>query len=157
KRGGYAFEDLFDPNAPHPAAGSTTIETAGFISPSDYQGPKIIEAELPHPDISESDVVYLDIGSSHGGAPGAEWQKIRTRRPVFRPSEVGKVESSYLTVGVLMQQVGRLKVVCVQQTSSIAVITKAFSYIERGDFIIPYTKREAPMVTGSPPNDHCNP
>jgi hypothetical protein len=149
-RGGFAFEDMFDPHAPRRSAPESTMATAGFISPSDYEGPRIAEAELPHVGIGERDVVYLDIGSSNGVAAGSVFEVIRQRRPVYRPG-------TYVQVGVLMIQVGRIQVVCVQDNTSIALVTKAYTGLERGDFIIPYRPREAPMTTGSPETDACQP
>jgi LysM repeat protein len=149
-RGGYAFEDMFDPHAPRRSAPDSTMATAGFISPSDYEGPRIVEAELPHPDIGEHDVVYLGIGSSNGVTAGQVYEVIRQRRPVYRPG-------TFIQVGVLMVQVGRIQVVCVQDDTAIALVTKAYTSLERGDFIIPYRVHEAPMTTGSPDTDACQP
>ena len=149
-RGGLAFEDSFDPGAPRPAANETMMATAGFISPSDYEGPRIVDAELPHIDISERDVVYLDIGSQNGVQPGSFFEIVRQKRKVFRPG-------TYNQIGVMMVQIGRLQVVCAQEESSIAVITKAYSEVVVGDFIVPYRPRVAPVTTGSPETDACIP
>jgi LysM repeat protein len=151
ERGGFAFEDLFDPNAPHPVAGEGIVASAGFISPSAYVGPQIVEAELPYPDIMQSDIVYLNIGSVNGVAPGAIYEVVRQRRPVYHPHRPRS------KLGELMQQVGRVRIVCVQPTASIAIVTKAHSYIEVGDFVVPFTPTSVPMVTRSPDTDVCEP
>ncbi len=146
-----AYEDLFDPHGRRPGTSDTVVNTAGFIAakPLSVVG-QIIDAELPFPQIAIRQVVYLDVGTENDIVAGQELEILRQRRSVYHPV-------TEKPLGTLFRQVGRVRVVCAKAKTSIAVVSKAYFAVHRGDLVTPYTPRQSPMTVGSPESDVCQP
>jgi hypothetical protein len=93
------------------------------------------------------DYVYLNRGSAQGTKVGDEFSVIRPDADPLRDVEWTKWQYSILRkMGTLWQDEGRVKVVVVRKNTSIAQVTHACNFLERGDVILPFAERRAPPL-----------
>jgi hypothetical protein len=90
------------------------------------------------------DVVYINKGSAQGAKVGDEFQ---VTRPVKDPLEVKWFSwqpGLLRAMGRTYADLGRLRVINVQQNVSIAEVASSCDYMQRGDIVLPFAERPAP-------------
>jgi hypothetical protein len=92
--------------------------------------------------MNTDDVVYLNGGQSLGMQPGAEYSIVRRGDWIRHPSTNQRF-------GVMVESIGRLRVLTVQPETATAVIEFACDYVSLGDDLIPY--EEIPVPLAEPP------
>jgi hypothetical protein len=96
------------------------------------------------------DVMYIDAGSESGVTPGMEFTIVRPTRLVNRwGSEREHVGRIYMTPG-------RLRVICVQEKTSIAEIVYSCNEVDLGDFVSPFEPIPVPLVRRTTPVTLCD-
>lgn len=93
---------------------------------------------------ADGDYVYINKGSNKGVKPGDVYQVMR---PVS--NDTGMQYFSWQNrllhaMGQAWQDEGRLKVVVAHRKVSIAQVTDACGYLQRGDVVLPFIERPAP-------------
>jgi hypothetical protein len=86
---------------------------------------------------SEGDVVFLNQGRGSGVLPGAVYYVIRPLGDVRHPF-------THKKMGVLVRELGLLRVLEVQDQTSTAQVTMSCDVIELGDLLKPYEEMHAP-------------
>jgi hypothetical protein len=93
------------------------------------------------------DYVYLNRGSNQGTKVGDEFSVVRPGVDPLRDVQWSKWQYSILRkMGTVWQDEGRVKVVVVQKNTSIAQVTHACNFLQRGDIILPFAERKAPPL-----------
>ena len=98
----------------------------------------------------QGDIVYIDIGSDNGVAPGQEFWVVRPGPLVYKPNSDTEVE------GRLYDTPGRIRVVCVQEKAAIAEINVSCKDLEIGDAILPFEPVPIPIARSSRPLTSCD-
>ena len=136
-----------------PAGDRSDMECSTYIYPADKANADLpfefIVAGSEHEDIDLigiGTVVYLSQGSNNGIAAGEEYSVRRNVSPVFLPKEVGKGDF----VGVAVDQVGRVRILAIQDESSTGIVVDSCTEILHGDFLIPYEQEPIPLITELP-------
>jgi len=93
--------------------------------------------------LSDYDIVYLNQGIAEGVQPGAEYMILRTGDAIRHPV-------TNKQVGHLMSQVGRLRVLVVQEHTATAWIESGCSEVELGDALVPFEEVPVPLSAGMP-------
>ena len=96
------------------------------------------------------DVMYIDAGSESGVTPGMEFTIVRPTRLVNRWGS----EREY--VGRIYMTPGRLRVICVQERTSIAEIVYSCNEVDLGDFVAPFEPIPVPLVRRTTPATLCD-
>lgn len=92
------------------------------------------------------DYVYLNRGAEQGAKIGDEFSVIR---PVVDPIFIQWAKWQYSILhkmGTVWEDEGRVKVVVVERNTSIAQVVQECNFLQRGDFIVPFTERPAPPM-----------
>lgn len=116
------------------------VLSGGIVAEEPITGPKIIGSERRNYNLSIPDICYIDSGSQNGLNPGDRFYVVRNERPIRHPLTNSKI-------GVLVRVLGELQIVCVQEKTSTAMITRAFTDITRGDMLQPYYEIEVPLIS----------
>ncbi|OGL49957.1 MAG: hypothetical protein A2161_08315, partial [Candidatus Schekmanbacteria bacterium RBG_13_48_7] len=120
----------------------TKLIMSGYISAVIPSGPTIIGSEDPINELSTNDIIYLDIGANHGVLPGDTYVAFRSERKVVHPV-------TKKTFGYLILNTGLIDIIATQENTSTAIITKALTALNVGDFISKYSEEPMPLTTGS--------
>ena len=144
-----------DEEMPHPLGSSADVYCFARL----IQDPSIFPFTIASAErirsqnqFSEGDVVYLDGGGAQGVQAGDQFfisHRIQRPKKLHHP-----VSDSYL--GIVYQQVGRLKVLCAQENTSIAEITHACDPIKVGDVLYPFSPVPVPLVIDPDRADRCD-
>lgn len=136
-----------------PAGDRADMECSTYIYPSSKPKAKLpfdlVVAGSEYEDtvlIGTGTVIYLSQGAEEGISPGEVYSVRRTVRPVHMPGKIGK--GSF--VGMAIDQVGRIRVLAVQQHSATAIVEAACTEILQGDFLVPYEQEPIPLITELP-------
>ena len=140
--------------APFPVGFEHDVYCAGWIGAmSEPVTGRIVAAE--YEDSREmyalGDIVYSDVGARDGLAAGQEFWVIRPGHEVLEPGSATK------TLGRFYETPGRVKVVCVQETSAILEFTESCEPAYLGDLLIPFEPIPIPLVRASTPLTQCDP
>jgi hypothetical protein len=93
------------------------------------------------------DYVYINRGANQGTKVGDEFFVVRPAVDPLVDVEWTKWQYAILhKMGTVWQDIGRLSVVVVNKNTSIAQVTHACTYLQRGDFIAPFAERTAPPL-----------
>ena len=92
------------------------------------------------------DVIYLNKGSADGVKPGDQYAARRPVRKVWG-SGSNKKRTFY---GYAIDQVGRLRVLAVQEHGATAVVEESCFEVVIGDFLVPYEQEPIPLITELP-------
>jgi hypothetical protein len=105
------------------------------------------------------DIVYLNQGGSAGIQPGETYGVRRYAGPVAHPDSEKKRGALGQTrfMGFAIEQVGIIKILAVQETSSTAIIEAGCSEVMIGDFLVPYEEEPIPLITELPQADRYQP
>jgi hypothetical protein len=129
---------------PAPAARESEVACGGYISTtSTASSLEIVGAddERERRVFGEGDVVYINGGAQQGMTAGQEFSVVRPRGR-FR-SQLSRKGGS---LGVYVQEVGRLRVVRVRDRISVAEVVKSCDNLLLGDFLRPAARREVPLA-----------
>ena len=141
-------------SAPKPIGVEADVYCTGWLADEPEAYPAtIVSAELVDSKDSfiEGDVLYLDAGASTGLAAGQEFWIVRPTRTVYR------WESVTDRIGQVSETPGRVRVLCVQETSAIAEIVLSCSDTRIGDRVLPFEPIPIPLVRRTPPLSSCDP
>ena len=141
-------------SAPKPIGIEADVYCTGWLADEPEAFPAtIVSAELVDSKDSfiEGDVLYLDAGASTGLAAGQEFWIVRPSRTVYR------WESVTDRVGRVSETPGRVRILCVQETTAIAEIVLSCSDTRIGDRVLPFEPIPMPLVRRSPPLASCDP
>lgn len=137
-----------------PAGDRSDIECSTYLYPVDsrkYTLPfsmYIVGGENPtKQSFAVDDVVYVNKGAEDGLAAGDIFGIRREIGLVKNP------ENNKDIVGVAIDQIGRLRIIAVQDTGSTAVIIDSCDAALRGDLLVPFEQEPIPLITEMPPFD----
>jgi len=134
---------------PVPVTSITDLITCGYIADSKPDDPKIVDAEEINLSLILGDMVYINTGSDDGVKAGDRFYVLNNGGKIRHP-ETGK------KVGYVITIPGILKVICVQDKISSAVIEKSYDRISRGQPVAPYYELEMPLTFGPPELSACD-
>lgn len=136
-----------------PAGDRADMECSTYIYPASKQGAELpfdlIVAGSEYEDtelIGTGTVIYLSQGGNAGIAAGEEYSARRQVRSVYMPKKVGRGQF----LGVAIEQVGRVRILAVQDESATGIVTDACTELLRGDFLVPYEQEPIPLITELP-------
>ena len=93
------------------------------------------------------EVLFLNQGRKDGIKPGEVYSVRRILRKVYRPGKsVGR--GKYL--GLAIDQMGKVRILAVQDNNSTAIVTASCQEIQVGDFLVPYEQEPIPLITELP-------
>jgi hypothetical protein len=93
------------------------------------------------------DYVFINRGANQGTKIGDEFFVVRPQVDLLHDVEWSKWQYPILhKMGTVWQDIGRVSVVVVRKNTSIAQVTHACAYLQRGDFIVPFAERKAPPL-----------
>jgi len=108
-----------------------------FIAGSEYEDTELMGLET---------VVYLSQGRNQGVMPGEEYSVRRRGRSVYMPKKIGRGAF----IGTAIDQVGKVKILAVQEETSTGIIAASCTEILAGDFLVPYEQEPIPLITELP-------
>jgi hypothetical protein len=93
----------------------------------------------------DPDLLTINKGSSQGVQVGDEFLVVRAESdPLSQPYFKGQ-PSLLRAMGTMYVDLGRLRVVNVQEKTAIAQVVHSCDYIQRDDIVVPFAERPAPM------------
>jgi LysM domain len=98
---------------------------------------------------ADGDVVYLNQGREQGIAAGAEYLVVRPDHPVVHPA-------TNESMGIYMQRMGRVRVLCAQENNATAIVLSSCEGVRPGDELLPWTELPSPVLEHVPPVDRCH-
>lgn len=101
-------------------------------------------------DFSVGDVVYLSGGEAEGVKAGQEYFVNIPLRKLRHPH-------TQATLGVVLRQLGRVKVLCTQEHTSTAEVVASCDVIPIGAWLVPYEPLPVPMAVLTDPLKRCDP
>lgn len=127
---------------------SGRIAPEGLVLPATIVGAQMISSQTS---FVEGDILYLDIGSNRGAAPGQEYWVVRPEETVWAD------ESELHAVGRFYNTPARLRIICVQEEASIAELTNSCTETAIGDNVLPFEPVPIPLVRPSRMLTSCDP
>jgi len=98
---------------------------------------------------AEDNILYIDGGTEQGIQAGDRFFIYHRNRQLLHP-----VSNS--SMGVIYNNVGQLKILCAQESTSIAQITFTCDFISLGDVLLPYKPIPVPLVMDPDPTTICD-
>jgi hypothetical protein len=105
---------------------------------------------------SQGERVYLNQGSDKGVRVGDRFMVVRETQDPSTEWFHGQFKLTK-AIGILYEDLGQVKVVSVLPKTSIAEVTFACDYIQRGDIVRPFEERPVPPYKELGPFDHFAP
>jgi hypothetical protein len=140
-------------SGPLPVGVEADVYCAGYLGDRDeaFVG-RVVNAEKERNQsmFMMGDLLYLDIGADAGVQAGMEFAIVRPNRLVNRWGSVRDV------VGRIYMTPGRVRVLCVQEKSSIAEIVYSCNEVELGDSVTPFEPIPVPLVRRTRPQGICD-
>jgi hypothetical protein len=138
---------------PRPAmmqlADAHDLYCSGWIEPKHDPASLVIAgAELEKIGNGQQDIVYLNQGRNQGVNAGNEYLSVRADHKVVHPRTNDKM-------GVFVQRIGHLRVLCAQDDTAIALILNSCEDIRIGDELLPWKEMQGPAMDKLPPVDRC--
>jgi hypothetical protein len=122
---------------------------SGWIEPKHDPAALVIAGgELEKIGQAAQDVVYLNQGRNQGVNAGAEYLSVRPDHKVVHPRTSEKM-------GVFLQRIGHLRVLCAQDDTAIAVVLASCEDVRPGDELLPWKDMQGPAMEKLPPVDRC--
>ena len=135
------------PVALRPVAYFADVYCSGFIDPEPQDSEvRVAGAEMEKEGNAEGDVIYLNYGLNQGVRPGDEMAIRRTGKPVAHPV-TGEMLGTYI------QRLGKLRVIAVQENTSIGTIVESCEDIQLDDQLVEWEEIPIPMTAALPPFD----
>ena len=94
------------------------------------------------------DIVFLNQGRNQGIAAGNEYLVVRPDHKVVHPA-------TKESLGVYMQRMGHVRVLCAQENTATALVVGACESVRAGDELLPWTDLPSPTLERIPPVDRC--
>jgi hypothetical protein len=94
------------------------------------------------------DIVFLNQGRNQGIAAGAEYLVVRPDHKVIHPA-------TNEPLGIYMQRMGHVRVLCAQENTATAVILGSCEAVRSGDELLPWKEMPSPMLERVPAVDRC--
>jgi hypothetical protein len=135
-------------------ARETTIRANGregfILDPALNTAGAVIQTNHDRTMVGKEDIVYTDLGTSHGAKSGDTYAIFRKARPVDHPLTGEFMGYKYLALGTL-------KLTDIEEKSSRALITKSDLEISAGDELLPYRDkhREISLKAATRQLDGC--
>lgn len=98
----------------------------------------------------EGDILYLDVGADSGVAPGQMFWVVRPAEIVYKWGSITEA------IGRFYETPARVRVICAQDTSSIAEIVATCSDVALGDRLLPFEPIPVPLVRRGRPKTSCD-
>jgi hypothetical protein len=137
-------EPVAPPMALRPVANFTDVYCSGYIDPEPRDSDvRVVGAELEKEHLAQGDVVYLNYGMNQGVKPGDQMAIRRTGKRVVHPG-------SGETLGTYIRRLGKLRVIAVQENTSIASIEESCEDIWLDDHLVEWEEIPIPMATALP-------
>jgi hypothetical protein len=95
---------------------------------------------------SDRQLVFVNKGGSQGVKVGDEFQVVRPVAEYLDNPWFVSQKVLLKAMGTTYEDEGRLRVVNVQPNTSTAEVIFSCNYVERGDLVLPFTARSAPML-----------
>ncbi|MCB1049631.1 MAG: LysM peptidoglycan-binding domain-containing protein [Acidobacteria bacterium] len=137
-----------------PAGDRTDLECSTYIYPMRKRGEDlpfnmhIMGGEAEHKlSFGIDDVVYIDKGERDGIKAGDVFS---VRHPMDYVYSTGK---KHELLGMAIDQVGRIRIIAVQERGSTGVVIDACDRVTKEDFMVPYEQEPIPLITELPPFD----
>jgi len=108
----------------------------------------IAGAELEKAMQATGDIVFLSQGRNQGIAAGAEYLVVRPDHKVFHPA-------TNEDLGMYMQRMGHVRVLCAQENTATAVVVGTCESVRPGDELLPWKEMPSPTLERIPPVDRC--
>ena len=108
----------------------------------------IAGAELEKSLQATGDIVFLNQGRNQGIAAGAEYLVVRPDHKVVHPA-------TKESLGVYMQRMGHVRVLCAQENTATALVIGACESVRAGDELLPWADLPSPTLERIPPVDRC--
>jgi len=122
---------------------------SGWIEPRHDPSTLVVAgAELEKVGNAGQDIVYLNQGRNQGINAGNEYLTVRVDHKVVHPRTNEKM-------GVFVQRIGHVRVLCAQDDTSIALILNSCEDILVGDELVPWKEMQGPAIDKLPPVDRC--
>jgi hypothetical protein len=138
---------------PLPVGAEVDVYCSGYLGDRDeaFVG-RIVNAEKERNQsmFMAGDVIYIDIGAENGVQAGMEFTIVRPSRLVNRWGSEREVQ------GRIYMTPGRVRVLCVQERSSITEIIYSCNEVEVGDFVAPFEPIPVPLVRRTRPATICD-
>ncbi len=144
------LRELADQRKPFQVASEADVIAAGMISNSRIKGIPIIAAETTSFDLAFDDIIFIEGGPADGVQLDGSYFIMRELHPVKHPI-------SGRNLGRMYHVMAEAEILCVAENVSSARISKSYSAVLRGDFLVPREEIPIPMTLGSPELDRCNP
>lgn len=125
---------LIEEEAPLPPVNAKDVYCSGFITDR-FKMPSLRIASAQarmRESLGEGDIVYLNGGSKDGVVAGMEYFIISQGPPIYH-----SVSGKYM--GKLYEKVGKVKVLCVRERTSIAKITLSCDEVRYGMALLPFS------------------
>jgi len=133
-------------------AGYNITYCAGFISENPLnEGLRVTAGEESgaRTQFVPGDIVYLNVGAGWIVNPGGEYMVLRPVQDLVRQEMYPRQYRRLLELGIMYQEIGRLRVNIVHQGSATATVLHTCEAISVGDICIPFnTKQEPAIQTG---------
>ena len=139
--------------APFPVGWEDDVYCAGWIGSDEEPATgRIVAAEYEDSRTmyAMGDIVYADAGSADDLVAGQEFQVIRPAHVIY------KLDSAIDRIGRFYDTPGRVKVVCVQEKTSILEFVESCSPSQIGDLLVPFEPIPIPLVRASAPYTQCD-
>jgi hypothetical protein len=146
-RGGDEEELPAQPMPLRPVANFADVYCSGYIDPEPTDSEvRVAGAELEKEGNAQGDVIYLNYGMNQGVQPGDEMAIRRKGKPVVHP---GTGE----TLGTYIHRLGKLRIIAVQENTSIAAIEESCEDIQVDDQLVEWVEIPIPMASALPAFD----
>lgn len=122
-----------------PLVDENTLMAAGYIADAIPAGGKIGESPSGQSFLGNGDKVYVDF--DHSVQVKDKFYVIKTSKPLKHPVTGAKI-------GYVISIGGIAEIVQAKDGETMAVITKCFREIGKGELLVPYSKMELPLTTG---------
>ena len=133
-----------------PAGDRSDMECSTYLYPAgsdvdalpfDFQ---VFGGEVRHlSTFAHNDVVYLNKGKDDGIKPGEVYGVRRPLKKVYHPED-----GQFL--GTAIDQIGKIKIVAVQDVNSTGLVVDSCREIRNGDFLVPFEQEPIPLITELP-------
>jgi LysM repeat protein len=133
-----------------PLANATELDACGHITETQEELGAIIASEALVFQLSTNDIVYINLGDNDNVKAGDIFTIFSYTREVRHP-HTGK------SLGKLIRDKGRLKVICTQESTSTALIIKAYDSMTVGNKLRPYVPSESNIRQIPPETTICKP
>ena len=130
-------------------AGYNIMYCAGFISENPLnEGLRVTAGEESgaKTQFVPGDIVYLNVGSGWIVNPGGEYMVLRPVQDLVRQEVYPRQYRRLLELGIMYQEIGRLRVNIVRQGSATATVLHTCDAISVGDICIPFNTKEEPAI-----------